>query len=489
MAVDKMWDVLRFLKSPQGAEEESPEKVRIDDRLIEALEAVEGAADAAARRSGPPSSAEEGAPGVPLASDARGEGTEETPKAALSEPRPGGGRSAPTGGEASEVGPAETSLLIGAVRGPAPAAEADAPRREFLSVPLASIRPNPFQPRMRMDEEEIAELAASIREVGLLQPVLVRPAPSGSGYELIAGERRWRAARLAELREIPAVVVEADETAQQLLALVENLQRKNLSAVEEAKCLAELIERTGFSQSELARRMGRSQAAVANKLRLLKLDPRVQQLVVDGKLNERQARSLLSLPAERQWELAERALVEELNARDLEILAEPAPAPAEPAPPLPPTEAEPDAPRPATEELLLRRTVEGLQGGSESPAPAEAPAGRTEVTPEASGEGPFPVPVGPAGDPGAAAPPPARRKRGRPRKDPLADPEPVSSGGSGPTGELLHDLALLINRHRGRGLPARWKVREVAQNALVVEIVVDLRAGLPGSSPKEEDRR
>ena len=145
---------------------------------------------------------------------------------------------------------------------------------EFLStrvqyIPLGRIRPNPQQPRRSFDEEGLAELAASIRSCGILQPLTVRRA--GEGYELVAGERRLRAARIAGLREVPCLVAQVGEEDSALLALMENLQRRDLDCWEEAQAIARLISRYGLSQEEAARRLGRAQPTVANKLRLLRL--------------------------------------------------------------------------------------------------------------------------------------------------------------------------------------------------------------------------
>lgn len=191
--------------------------------------------------------------------------------------------------------------------------------RQLLDIPVDEIVPNPYQPRLLMVEEDISELAQSIREVGILQPVLVRRA--ASGYELIAGERRLRAAKEIGLATIPALVTDVDPMDQQLMALVENLQRKNLSAVEEGKCLQDILARTKWNQTDLAKRLGRSQAAVANKIRLLKLDPTVQQWVMEGKLGERQARTLLGFTADEQIELGNRAIRDELSVKELDALA------------------------------------------------------------------------------------------------------------------------------------------------------------------------
>lgn len=169
---------------------------------------------------------------------------------------------------------------------------------EFLStrvqyIPLGRIRPNPQQPRRSFDEEGLAELAASIRSCGILQPLTVRRA--GEGYELVAGERRLRAARIAGLREVPCLVAQVGEEDSALLALMENLQRRDLDCWEEAQAIARLISRYGLSQEEAARRLGRAQPTVANKLRLLRLPEDVRALLRENGLTERHARALLRL--------------------------------------------------------------------------------------------------------------------------------------------------------------------------------------------------
>ena len=169
---------------------------------------------------------------------------------------------------------------------------------EFLStrvqyIPLGRIRPNPQQPRRSFDEEGLAELAASIRSCGILQPLTVRRA--GEGYELVAGERRLRAARIAGLREVPCLVALVGEEDSALLALMENLQRRDLDCWEEAQAIARLISRYGLSQEEAARRLGRAQPTVANKLRLLRLPEDVRALLRENGLTERHARALLRL--------------------------------------------------------------------------------------------------------------------------------------------------------------------------------------------------
>ena len=176
-------------------------------------------------------------------------------------------------------------------------------KTDFLSarvryIPINDIRPNPQQPRRRFDSESLQELAASIAAYGILQPLTVRQ--QGAVYELVAGERRWRAARIAGLRQVPCLLARVDEEDAALLALIENLQRRDLDCWEEAEALSRLIARYGLSQEEAARRLGRSQPAVANKLRLLRLPDSVRQFLQENGLTERHARALLRLGTEEQ---------------------------------------------------------------------------------------------------------------------------------------------------------------------------------------------
>lgn len=167
-------------------------------------------------------------------------------------------------------------------------------RRQVLELPIASICPNPHQPRQQFDPDALEELSRSIAQVGILQPLSVRR--TGSGWELIAGERRLRAAKLAGLSSVPCLPVEAGEESSALLALIENLQRADLDVWEEASALRQLIEQFGLSQEEAGRKVGISQSAVANKLRLLKLPPAVIRRLRETGLTERHARALLRLP-------------------------------------------------------------------------------------------------------------------------------------------------------------------------------------------------
>ncbi|MBX3314627.1 MAG: ParB/RepB/Spo0J family partition protein [Actinobacteria bacterium] len=195
------------------------------------------------------------------------------------------------------------------------AADQDAALRE-LSV--SQIEPNPHQPRTQFDEEALVSLTASIAELGVLQPVLVRPAGSDR-FELIAGERRWRAAKRAGLQNIPAVVRHIDDTASLEQAVVENLHRQDLNALEEAAAYTQLIEDFNLSHDDVARRVGKSRSSVSNTLRLLHLSPGIQRLVVDGQLTAGHARALLGTPDRAfQEALARRCVVESLTVREVE---------------------------------------------------------------------------------------------------------------------------------------------------------------------------
>jgi ParB family transcriptional regulator, chromosome partitioning protein len=188
----------------------------------------------------------------------------------------------------------------------------------ILEVPLSAIEPNPHQPRSHFETEGMAELAASIRELGVLQPVLLRPVAEGS-YQLIAGERRWRAAQQAGLTTIPAIVREADEERTVAEALVENLQREDLSALEEASAFQQLIEEFGLTHDEVAARVGKSRSAVSNTMRLLQLPPAILHLLADGRLTAGHARALLATPDRAfQEQLARRAAAEEWSVRQVE---------------------------------------------------------------------------------------------------------------------------------------------------------------------------
>ena len=188
-----------------------------------------------------------------------------------------------------------------------------------LEVPVAAVSPNPRQPRVHFDEESLAGLTASIAELGILQPILVRTVGEGR-YELIAGERRWRAAKRAGLQTVPVVVRDADTDAALLeQALVENLHRADLNAMEEAAAYQQLIEDFDLTQEQVAKRVGKSRAAVSNTLRLFQLPPAIQSLVADGQLTAGHARALLATPDRSfQTGLAQRVVREGLSVREVE---------------------------------------------------------------------------------------------------------------------------------------------------------------------------
>jgi ParB family chromosome partitioning protein len=193
---------------------------------------------------------------------------------------------------------------------------------ELANVPVGAIRPNPRQPRRRFSEESLADLAASVRVQGVVQPILVRPLGGGM-YELVAGERRWRAARAAGLATVPALVREADERDSLLVALVENAAREDLSPLEEARAYAVLQDEFALSLGEIAERVGRSKPAVSNKLRLLELPADVGALLEEGALSEGHARALLSVPDhEARRRLARRIVREGLSVRAVERAAQ-----------------------------------------------------------------------------------------------------------------------------------------------------------------------
>jgi len=192
---------------------------------------------------------------------------------------------------------------------------------ELANVPVAEIHSNPRQPRRRFAPEATDGLAGSIKAQGLLQPIVVRPRPE-SGYELIAGERRWRAARQAGVETLPALVREADDRDSLLLGLVENVAREQLSAVEEARAYAVLVDEFGLSLGDIAERVGRSKPAVSNRLRLLELPDEVLWMVARGELTEGHARAVLAVPDhDSRRRLARRIAREGLSVRAAEQAA------------------------------------------------------------------------------------------------------------------------------------------------------------------------
>ena len=198
--------------------------------------------------------------------------------------------------------------------------EEPASQSPYQVLPIYKIEPNPDQPRREFDEEELQSLADSIALHGLVQPLTVRQMPNGY-YQIIAGERRWRAARLANLNEVPVVILEADDKKTMELALIENLQRQDLNPVEEALGYRSLIEEYGMTQEETAARVGKSRPAVANALRLLSLNEKLLDMVRSGALSAGHARAVLSLKNEKQqMEAAQKIVALGLSVRQAELL-------------------------------------------------------------------------------------------------------------------------------------------------------------------------
>ncbi|MEW6765969.1 MAG: ParB/RepB/Spo0J family partition protein [Pseudomonadota bacterium] len=189
---------------------------------------------------------------------------------------------------------------------------------ELRILPISAIQPNPWQPRQVFDADQLEQLASSIKAQGLLQPVVVRPV--GEGYELIAGERRWRASGLAGLTHIPAVVRQVDDRTTAALALVENLQREDLNALEKAQGIKRLIDDFGLTHQQAGEALGHSRTHVSNLLRLLDLAPAVQGLVETGQLDMGHARALLPLPKARQEEIAEKIAARQMSVREVESM-------------------------------------------------------------------------------------------------------------------------------------------------------------------------
>ena len=200
------------------------------------------------------------------------------------------------------------------------AVETPTTKSPYQLLPIHKVEPNPNQPRQDFDPEELQSLADSIALHGVVQPLTVRELNSGY-YQIIAGERRWRAARIAELKEIPAVIIEADEKKVMELALIENLQRQDLNPVEEALGYQTLMEVHGMTQEDAAKQVGKSRPAVANALRLLNLTPKVLEMVRKGELTAGHARAILSLKSEKlQEQAAQKIAALALSVRQAELL-------------------------------------------------------------------------------------------------------------------------------------------------------------------------
>jgi ParB family chromosome partitioning protein len=190
-----------------------------------------------------------------------------------------------------------------------------------LQAPIDSIVPNPRQPRMHFDQDALAELAESIKEHGIIQPLLVTKNDSGSGYTLVAGERRWQASKLAGLKEVPVIVRQMTDQQRLEIALIENIQRADLNPLEEANAFRQLSEEFKLSHEDIASRVGKSRVAVTNTLRLLKLPEDIQQALVDGKISEGHARALLSLNSPKAQAAAlQTVITRELTVRQAEEL-------------------------------------------------------------------------------------------------------------------------------------------------------------------------
>ena len=198
--------------------------------------------------------------------------------------------------------------------------EESAEKSPYQQLPIHKVEPNPHQPRHDFDEEELQNLADSITEHGVVQPLTVREV-AGGYYQIIAGERRWRAARLAGLTQVPAVIIEADDKKTMELALIENLQRQDLNPVEEALGYQVLMEEHGMTQEETAKRVGKSRPTVANALRLMQLCPEVLELVRTGQLSAGHARAVLTLKdAQKQQQAAQKIVALGLSVRQAELL-------------------------------------------------------------------------------------------------------------------------------------------------------------------------
>ena len=196
----------------------------------------------------------------------------------------------------------------------------DASKDQQRTLPIDALKPGKYQPRTRMDEGSLKELAASIQAQGIMQPILVRPL--AGGYEIIAGERRWRASRMAGLKEVPTLVREIPDEAAAAMSLIENIQRENLNPLEEAMGLQRLVDEFDMTHQQAADAVGRSRPAASNLLRLLQLAPPVQELLMDAKLDMGHARALLSLEGAEQIQLGNRVAQKQLSVRETERLVQ-----------------------------------------------------------------------------------------------------------------------------------------------------------------------
>ena len=194
-------------------------------------------------------------------------------------------------------------------------------RDRIIYIDINDIRPNSAQPRSVFDEDKLKELAGSIRENGVIQPLIVREAENG--YELVAGERRWRASRIAGLRTIPCIVRDFDDRQNAIVAIIENMQREDLNPIEEAKGLKSITENYGFTQEQVSVSLGRSRTYIANSIRLLKLPAEIQEYVSSGQMSAAHGRTIINIPDEKkQKEIAEKIIRNDLSVRATEKLAE-----------------------------------------------------------------------------------------------------------------------------------------------------------------------
>lgn len=214
-----------------------------------------------------------------------------------------------------------SSLMADVGTAAAPVTEGtDTASRMDMLVPIEKIQPNPDQPRRKFDQEKIDELSRSIAEKGLIQPIIVRPSPRESGsYEIVAGERRWRASQMAKLHEIPVILREYNDTEVLEVAIIENIQRADLNSIEEAAGYAQLMQKFGHTQEQLAEALGKSRSHIANMMRLLQLPEDVRTFVEEGKLSAGHARALIT--AENPSELAREVIRRGLSVRETEKLA------------------------------------------------------------------------------------------------------------------------------------------------------------------------
>lgn len=195
----------------------------------------------------------------------------------------------------------------------------DEPAQQIQELALDAIHPNPGQPRSNFDPEDLAELTESIKQLGILQPIIVRP--DSKGYEIIAGERRYQAAKAAGVEKIPVIIREMDDVTTLEVAIIENIQRSNLNSIEEARAYKELMERTGMTQEALAKKLAKSRSAVANALRLLDLPEVVQEFVFEGALTAGHARAILGVPNDdNRIMIAQKVVEEKLSVRQTESL-------------------------------------------------------------------------------------------------------------------------------------------------------------------------